>query len=205
MSGMQEPAGMKKWMRGAVATLLAALFVAGGCMSKPSGPLPGVTFDHIAPINLNVAAVETRSIYKPSLSPPYVDHRFPVPPQEAMRRWASHRLKSVGSSDVCRFVILKASVIEERLTTDTGLLDPLKVEPAARYTVTLEGQLEITDASGRRIKGASARISRTRSLREGLSAEERDRAWIDLTISAMRDFDAAMTDAINKYVSDWIT
>ena len=56
---------MKKRMRGAVVTVLAALVVAVGCMSKPSGPLPGVTFDHLAPISLNVTAVETRSVYKP--------------------------------------------------------------------------------------------------------------------------------------------
>jgi hypothetical protein len=122
-----------------------------------------------------------------------------------MKRWADHRLRSVGLSETSRFTILRASVVEERLRTDTGLLDPVKIEPAARYTATLEGQLEIFDASGRRIKGASARVSRTRSLREGLSADERDRAWIDLTRDVMKDFDASMTEAINKYLAAWVT
>jgi hypothetical protein len=108
-------------------------------------------------------------------------------------------------AETSRFTILQASVVEQRLPTDTGLLDRVKIEPAVRYTATLEGKLEIFDASGRRLKGASARVSRTRSLKEGLTAEERDRAWIDLTLAVMRDFDAAMTEAIKKYLADWVT
>jgi hypothetical protein len=134
-----------------------------------------------------------------------VDHRFPIPPEQAIRRWADRRLRSVGLAKTGRFTILRASVVEERLRTDTGLLDPVKIEPAARYTATLEGQLEIFDASGRRVKGASARVSRTRSLKEGLTAEERDRAWIYLTRDIMKDFDASMTEAINKYLAAWVT
>ena len=122
-----------------------------------------------------------------------------------MRRWAAHRLKSVGLAETGRFTILRASVVEERLPTDTGLLDRVKIEQAARYTITLEGQLEILSASGRRLKSASARVSRTRSLREGLTAEERDRAWVDLTKAAMRDFDTSMSEAINKFLSSWVT
>jgi len=192
-------------MRKRMFLLLTVLTVTGGCTSEPPAPLPEVTFNHLAPINLNVIEVDTRSNYRPPRTPPHVDHRFPIPPDEAMKRWAGHRLRSVGVAETGRFTILRASVVEERLRTDTGLLDPVKIEPAARYTVTLEGQLEIFDTSGRRIKGASARVSRTRSLKEGLTAEERDRAWIDLTRDAMRDFDASMSEAINKYLAGWVT
>lgn len=198
---MREPAIMTKRML----LLLSMLVIASGCASDPPPPLPDVTFDHLAPINLDVITVETRSSYRPPLAPPNVDHRFPIPPEQAMRRWASRRLKSVGVAETSRFTILRASVVEERLRTDTGLLDPVKIEPAARYTATLEGQLEIFDASGRRVKSATARVSRTRSLKEGLTANERDRAWIDLTKSVMRDFDASMTEAINKYLAGWVT
>lgn len=185
--------------------LLAVLAIAGGCASEPPPPLPQVTFDHLTPMRLDVIAVDTQSSYAPPYAPPNVDHRFPVPPEEAMRRWAAHRLKSAGLSDTGRFTILRASVVEERLPTDTGLLDRVKIEQAARYTITLEGQLEILSASGRRLKSASARVSRTRSLREGLTAEERDRAWTDLTKAAMRDFDTSMSEAINKFLSGWVT
>lgn len=205
MRNSQEPVTMRKRTRGPIVLLLMVLIPVGGCSSKPPPPPPDVTFDHLAPINLNVITVETRSIYSPPLAPPNVDHRFPVPPEQAMKRWADHRLRSVGLSETSRFTILRASVVEERLRTDTGLLDRVKIEPAARYTATLEGQLEIFDASGRRVKGASARVSRTRSLKEGLTADERDRAWIDLTNSVMRDFDASMTEAIKKYLADWVT
>ncbi len=185
--------------------LLTVLTIAGGCASDPPPPPPDVTFGHLAPIHLNVIEVETRSAYAPPLAPPHVDHRFPIPPEEAMRRWADHRLKSAGLGDTGRFTILRASVVEERLPTDTGLLDRVKIEQAARYTITLEGQLEILSASGRRLKSASARVSRTRSLREGLTAEERDRAWVDLTKAAMRDFDTSMSEAINNFLSGWVT
>lgn len=196
---------MRKRTRGPVFVLLAVLLMAGGCVSKKSKPLPRVTFDHLPPLALTVASVETRSTYRAPLAPPYVDHRFPIPPEEAMKRWANHRLKAKGLDETARFTILRASVIEERLRTDTGLLDAVKIEPAARYTVTLEGQLEIFDAAGRRVKSASARVSRTRSLREGLTADQRDRAWMDLTATVMRDFDAAMTEAINQYLAGWVT
>lgn len=202
---MQEPATMRTGKMGGIFTVLAALVIAGACSAKPPPPRLDVTFDHLDPINLNVITMETRSSYRPPQAPPHVDHRFPIPPEEAMRRWANHRLRSAGVVETSRFTILQASVVEERLPTDTGLLDRVKIEPAVRYTATLEGQLEIFDASGRRLKGASARVSRTRSLKEGLTAEERDRAWIDLTAAVMRDFDAAMTEAIKKYLADWVT
>lgn len=190
---------------GGIYAILAVLVIAGACSPKPPPPRPDVTFDHLDPINLNVITMETRLAYRPPRAPPHVDHRFPIPPEDAMRRWANHRLRSVGVVETSRFTILQASVVEERLPTDTGLLDRVKIEPAVRYTATLEGKLEIFDASGRRLKGASARVSRTRSLKEGLTAEERDRAWIDLTQAVMRDFDAAMTEAIKKYLADWVT
>ncbi len=94
----------------ALAALLPGLLLAG-CESTPPTPYHAeLTFSHLGRIRLDVARVEVATRYVPPLTAPNVEHRAPVPPYTAMRRWAGQRLKAAGRRYSANLVILEASI-----------------------------------------------------------------------------------------------
>ena len=174
------------------------------CTSQQSQPSPQLRLSQLTPIKLNVGTVEVATRYRAPMTPPNVDHRFPVPPELALQRWAQARLKAVGSADTAKFIVIEASVTEEALPTTTGLMGAIKVEPSTRYTATAKGVLEILNSDGRRVGGARTTVSRTRTINEGATAEERDAIWFDLTETLISDFDATMDNAIRQHMGGWM-
>jgi hypothetical protein len=186
-----------------LSVVLIALMLAA-CASKQSQPSPKLSLSRLTPIKLNVETIEVVTRYRAPMTPPYVDHRFPVPPELALQRWAHARLKATGSADTAKFIVIEASVTEEALPTTTGLMGAIKIEPATRYIATAKGDLEIRNSDGRRVGGARTTVSRTRTINEGATAEERDAVWFDLTETLISDFDATMEKAIRQHMSEWM-
>ena len=197
------PAAMVTRLKTSVVALLAILLLAA-CSSEPQKPLPELTFAHRPPIKLNVATLDIVSSYKASTTPPHVEQKFPIPPEEALIRWAQDRLRALGRSESARYTVLNAAVTEEPLPKTQGFVGAFKNEPSELYTATVEAQLEIFDDTGRRVQLASARATRSRSLIEGAKPEERERMWFDLIEALMKDFDEAMERAIRENAGPWL-
>lgn len=184
---------------------IAALALAATACSTPSmttDPLPELTFVHRPTIGLNVATLDIDSAYTSPAGPPNVEQRFPVPPEEALKRWARDRLRALGTAGTSRFTVLTAAVTEEPLPKTKGFLGAFAIEPGSRYTVTIEAQLEVNEGGQRAV--ASARVSRAQSMDQGASAEERERFWYDLTKSTMDVFDEQMERAIRQHINPWV-
>jgi hypothetical protein len=186
----------------AVAVLAISLLAA--CSTEQAQPLPELTFAHQPLLKLNVASLDVVSSYKASTTPPHVERKFPIPPEEALIRWAQDRLRALGRSESARYTVINAAVTEEPLATTQGLVGVFKNEPSVRYTATVEAQLEIFDDTGRRVQLVSASATRSRSLVEGAKPEERERLWFELTEALMKDFDKEMEKAIRRYAGPWL-
>lgn len=161
---------------------------------------PDITFTHVPPLGLNVSKVDIGSNVKPTMEAPYVGHLFPVPPEKAMRRWAEDRLAAKGVSGTARFTVVEAFVTETPLDVKGGLTGAFTKQQAVRYEATVAGMLEIVDDNGFRQAFASSRVSRTHTVREDATLNERDRVRFELIENLMKDFDNEMTRDIRSHV-----
>lgn len=182
------------------AALSAAVVLAACDTTPPKHDLPQITFAHLAPITLDVGRVEVVSNYVPPLKAPNVEHRFPILPEAAMKRWAADRLKAGGAAGTARFVITDAAVVEEPLPLSKGLAGIFKKEQAERYNGTAEASLEIIDARGLRKGFASARAFYSRTVAEDVSMNERERAWFEIVEALMLVFDSEMEQNMRQYL-----
>ncbi len=173
-------------------------FVAG-CSTPPPRPVfPDIRFTTEAPIRLDVAAIDVRDDYQPPLRPPNVDHLFPVPPARAAENWARDRLRATGNVGRAVFILRNASVIETELPRTPGITGVLTTAPAQRYDITLQATIQIVDAQGLPLRTASVTTTRSQSVLEGITPNERDRAWYDMTKAVMADFNGQMVTEIRN-------
>lgn len=179
--------------------ILAAglLVLLAGCSTPPPRPtFPDIRFTNEPPIRLDVAGIDVRDDYQPPLRSPNVDHLFPVPPARAAENWARDRLKATGTSGRAVFILRNASVIETDLAVKQGITGFLTTQPAQRYDMTLQATVEIVDNQGLPVRTANVTATRSQSVLQGITPNQRDRIWYDITKALMADFDRQMTAEI---------
>jgi hypothetical protein len=180
--------------------LLAIALLAGlaACDTAPPRPTyPDIHFTNEAPIRLAVSVIDVRNDYKPTFRSPHVEHLFPVPPAQAAENWAHDRLRAGGGAVSARFTIQDASVIETPLPKKEGISGAFKKEATERYDATLRATLDIVDARGFALRTVSAKVARSQSVLEGITPNERDQTWYDMTKALMADFDQQMSAEIS--------
>lgn len=99
--------------------LLLPLLVAACGGGEEEQSFPPLRYDYLAPLRLNVAAIQVEQRFVPSGVPPDVTQYAPVPPLTALRAMAEDRLQTLGNNDRAVFVIQSASLIR-RGSTITG-------------------------------------------------------------------------------------
>ena len=175
------------------------LAVVAGCSSPPPRPTyPDIRFTTEAPIRLDVATLDVREEYQPPMRAPNVDHLFPVTPARAAENWARDRLKPTGKAGRVVFILRNASVIETELPKTGGVTGAFTTQAAQRYDLTLQATVQIVDPQGLPVRTANVQASRSQSVLEGITPNDRDRAWYDMTKAAMADFDAQMENEIRN-------
>jgi hypothetical protein len=181
---------------------LLLAFALGGvlaaCHTPPPRPTyPDIRFTGETPIRLAVGAVDVRSDYKPTFQSPHVDHLFPVAPARAAENWAHDRLQAGGGAARARFTILDASVIETELPKKEGISAAFTKEASERYDATLAAKLEIVDERGLALRTVTAKVTRSQSVLEGITPNERDQSWYDMTKALAADFDQQMAAQVS--------
>lgn len=183
--------------------LMAALLLLGtACaVEAPQPSFPEIRYLHKAPIALNVARIEIQQPYRSPLTPPNVEHRFPIQPATLMRTWAQDRLKAVGSDGVVRFIIRDASVTEEELPTKKGIRALFTSEQAFKYSGRMHAVLELTAEAGNARGFAEAVVNRSRTVDENLSLNKRQQVYFEIAKAMSDDFDKVMEAEIRKHLS----
>jgi hypothetical protein len=181
-----------------VTVALAAVLALSACENPPPRPtFPDIRFTG-APIRLAVGEIEVVSDFRPSFAAPHVEHLFPVPPQRALENWAHDRLVAAGGSARARFTIQDASVIETALKKkEEGISGAFTKEPSERYDATVQATLQIIDDHGLAVRTVTVKASRTQSVLEGTTPNDREKAWYEMTKALMGDFDRQMDSEIS--------
>ena len=169
-----------------VALLLAA------CSSAPPPPrFPDIHFLNEPPIALDVGSVEVVSNFQPTFRAPDVEHEFAIPPQRALENLAHDRYRPtmVQPDRRARFTIDDASVREVPLPLSGGVQGALTREQEARFDAHAAVKIEILDANGFVERTASAEATSSRTVPEGITLNERDQVWYEITQSLAHDID----------------
>ncbi|MBM3491670.1 MAG: hypothetical protein FJX68_14745 [Alphaproteobacteria bacterium] len=172
--------------------------------TAPQPSFPEFRYTHLPRIGLDVSRIEVRQNYQAPLRAPNVDHLFPVAPANAAVRWADDRLAAMGSAGTAVFVIEDASATAERLPLTGGLRGAFTREQADRVTVSLRARLDVETAGGLARGSAAAFATRSQTLAEDITLNERDRAHYLLTEQAMGDLNAQLEANIRQHLLSFL-
>lgn len=182
------------------------LIALGACQSSPPPLLLAeVTFSHLPPFRLDVAAIEYVDRFVAPLEPPHVEGLFPVTPANVARRWVEDRLAAAGTGRTARATLIDASATRQALATGGGVTGFFTDEQEERYDVALDLMIEIVGADGRYIEAhvrASAAASAT--VAEDATLEERDGALHRLTEEAIQSLDRELDAGIRRHLADYL-
>ncbi len=188
-----------------VVMALACALALGACETKPPVQrLPEISFADKRPFMLDVGQLEIVPEYVSPAKRPNIEHLMPVSPENATVRWAQDRLRPVGRTGYARVVIKDARVVEVPLKTDKGFTGMFKEQQAERFDGSLDVAIQILDERHMPIADVVARATRTKTLSEGASLNERDRVLYEITESMIRDIDTQMEGLIRTYLGRWV-
>lgn len=185
-------------------SVVVVLLLAGCAAPPPTPTLPELTFAHLGQIRLDVGKIEIVDEYVPPLKAPNVEHEFPVAPAEAAQRWSHDRIIAAGTSGLARIVIRNAGVIEVSLEKTTGLTGLLTVDQAARYDATLEILIEIRSDRGTQEAFVRAFASRSQSVPEDITLNERQAVFYELTEGLIGDLNAELEKNIRQHLAKYL-
>jgi hypothetical protein len=181
---------------------IAATLALGACTSTPPRPQARqISFANLAPISFDVAKIEVVQQYQPPQVAPNVDHLTPVPPSDAIRRWANERVRAMGTSGTMRVIIKDASITETHLAGTTGVRGAFTTDQSERYDGRLSVDL-VVEVPSRRFQGyTGATVARTISVPENVSLQGREDAWHNLVERMMADLNAKLEEGIDGNLS----
>jgi hypothetical protein len=176
---------------------IAATLALGACSSAPPRPQARqISFANLAPISFDVARIEVVQQYQPPQVPPNVDHLTPVPPSDAIRRWANERVRAMGASGTMRVIIKDASITETSLKPTTGVRGAFTTDQSERYDGHLAVDL-VVEVPSRRFQGyTGATVARTISVPENISLQGREDAWFAMVERMMTELNGRLEEGI---------
>src|SRR5688500_7132123 len=170
--------------------LLPALAALAACDTPPMRQsFATLTFQDRPPIRLDVAQIEIMQAYKAPGVAPHVDHLFPQKPADVAAAWGRDVLRPVGERGMATYTILDASATETALPRTTGLTQTFKTEQSERYDLHIEVKLELGNPLLRTTGIATASATRSQTVAENTTLNQREAVWFQMTESAMRELD----------------
>jgi hypothetical protein len=185
---------------------LLAVVVLPACASPAPVRLPDMTFTDRPRFLMDVADVQVVDQYQPPFRLPNIEHQVVVPPARAAERWARDRLVPVGNSGRAIVTIKDARVLEHSLRVTPGVQGVFTKDQAARYETIVEVSVEVRPGSGNMPSDAiaTARAERSRTVPEGISPNELDRAHYELVEGVMRDLDQQLDSNMRRFLVAYI-
>ena len=170
----------------------------------PPNDFPELRYNHLSPLRLDAVRVEVVEQYKSIGAKPYVEHEFPHRPATLAVRWATDRLKAVGTRNIVRFTVLKGSVVEVPLARTDGVKGIFKIDQSEQYDGTLSVQIEIIGPGGQQLAEITSQAKRSRSVPEDITLAAREAVWFQMTEAMMNDLNQSLERQINQHFKSWL-
>jgi hypothetical protein len=201
----KERASLESWMNRRTFLLLPSIALLAACDTPPMRQsFATLTFQDRPQIRLDVAQIEIVQVYRAPGVAPHVDHLFPQKPADVAAAWGRDVLRPVGERGMATYTILDASATETALPRTTGLTQTFKTEQSERYDLHIEVKLELGNPLLRTTGIATASATRSQTVAENTTLNQREAVWFQMTESAMRELDqkleAAIRDKLRVFV-----
>ena len=188
-----------------IGALAFAVLVVAACETAPPKPqYPDISYAHLPKIRLDVARIDVARAYVSPGQPPNVEHLFPLRPADVAERWARDRLEAVGADGAARVAIKQASVVETTLPRTGGIQGAFTTEQSERYDGVIEMAIEVTRAADARRGEVSSRTSRSRSVPENASLNDREKVWFEMTEAMMNDVNGSLERQIREHLGAFL-
>ena len=187
-------------------TFMVVIMLGGltACVSEPRQIFPDVTFTHLPGIQMAVSDITIEQRYKSPMTAEYAEHRIPLNPQTVMARWPGDRIAQTGGEASATFIIMDASVKEYGLDTDGNFTAYFTDEQALRYEATAEAMFQVSSHDGNTYGKVRARVTRSVTVPENASLNERDKILFNLITALTREFDVQMEQEIRTHLGAWL-
>jgi len=195
---------MESFMKRLFALISCAFLIS--CVDAKSNFTP-VPLDYTArgPINVNVGEVKVVSNYKSPFARPNVEHEFPTPPEAAIKQWVKQRVYAVGTQGVLEITIDDASVKEVPLKKTKGVKGVFTTDQDARYDATMKVSMKLFNGTDpMSVAMADVLITRSKSISEKATVEDRERLYDGMTRDMMETFDAQMSQRFKSYFNNYL-
>lgn len=183
---------------------LAVAILASCETTLPLNEFPELQYNHLAPIRLDAVRIELVEQYKSIGARPYVEHEFPHRPATIAARWATDRLKAVGTANVVRVTILKGSVVEVPLARTTGVKGVFTIDQSEQYDGTLSVRIEIIGPGKRQLAYVTSQATVSRSVPEDITLADREKVWFRMTEAMMNDLNLSLERQIRQHFKSWL-
>jgi hypothetical protein len=171
--------------------ILSGLYLGSGltlvsCAPPPEAPsFPDIRFTGEPPFMLQASQVEVRTRYQPGDA----DNAFPVSPLRAIQNWARDRLRASGQGGPARFTIADATAKITDVPVKGGISGTFTDQVSQKYDVAIDAALELLDTTGVVVRSARVTVSRSATVLQSASANDRARTRYNLVRDMMSDFD----------------
>ena len=192
-------------MRASLALAVLLAVMVAGCETTVSRPeARRLSFAALPPLVLDLARIDVVERHAAPAHAPHVGHLFPTPPVVALKIWVQDRLRAVGTSGVLRVTIGDASARTAPLETNTDIEGLFTREQAERLDARLLVTIEAVDATGAVRGRATADARRSRTLPEGITLDERERLYEEITEALLDDYNASQEQGIRQYLGAYL-
>jgi hypothetical protein len=184
---------------------LPALALLAACETPPNRQtFPTLTFQDRPHIRLDVAQVEIVEAYKAPGTAPHVDHLFPQKPADVAAAWGRDVLRAAGERGMATYTVVDASATETALPRATGMSQMFRTEQSDRYDLRIEVKLEVGNPLLASTGYVIATATRSQTVAEDMTLNQREAVWFQMTESAMRELDkkleAEIRDKLQQFV-----
>ncbi|HSY88808.1 MAG TPA: hypothetical protein VLA85_19750 [Verrucomicrobiae bacterium] len=190
--------------------LLSALLITSllaGCDTPPTrGTFPKLTYAYLTPFRLAVSRVDIVDAYRPPLAAPNVEQSFPVSPSGTAAQWGRDRLIAVGGPDRAVYTVLRGDAIETHLAIPDsgGMFSDFDNPQSERYDLTIGVRLQIIEPDGRVAASVDAKATRSQTVAQDATLNDRERTWFTLTEQTMKDLNASLEKSIPQYLRSYL-
>ena len=180
--------------------------VLAACDTPPTRePFAKLTFTYLKPYRLAVSRVDVVDAYRPPLAPPNVEQSFPVSPSGTAAQWGRDRLIAVGGPDRAIYTVLRGDAIETHLPVNSGgMFSDFENPQSERYDLTIAVRLQIIEPGGRVAATVDARATRSITVAQDATLNDRERTWFTLTEQTMKDLNATLEKSIPLYLGAYL-
>ncbi|HEY8963346.1 MAG TPA: hypothetical protein VIN59_02660 [Alphaproteobacteria bacterium] len=178
---------------------VVSILTLAACASPSTTPAPvDMSFSQMAPVGLNVAAVQVLNASAPSPTMKGMALTN-TSPATALETYATRRLQAEGTQGTLNFTIQQATMRSREVAPDAGnWTDNMHLGKPTEHTVTMKVGLNLSGIPGITSMKSGYTLERKKTIPAGASLAQRDYEINTLIKSMVQDMDAAVMKGLSE-------